>query len=77
MEQTQKLTKSQAGFLRSIKTRHDEALKTEMSAALLDIIEEVGLADDVRAGKVGIKVAPDLGNIIVVRPDGPPEEAAA
>jgi len=76
MEQTQKLTKSHARLLRSIKARHDQALSAEMSAALMDIAEEGGLAEDVASGKVGIRVAPDLGSIVIVRPDEPTEKAA-
>ncbi|MBE3131374.1 MAG: hypothetical protein IMZ54_11765 [Acidobacteria bacterium] len=74
MEQIQKLTKIQAALLRSIKTRHDQALNAELSAALMDIVEEVGLAEDVEAGKVGVRVTPDMGSIIVTRPDEPKEE---
>ena len=69
METNLKLTKTQAGFLRSIKARHDMAVNAEMSQALMDIAEEAGLAEDVKDGKVLIRVTPDLGSIIVVRPD--------
>jgi hypothetical protein len=73
MEQIQKLTKVQAGLLRSIKARHDAALNAEMMQALMDIIAEQGLAEDVEAGKVGVRVTPDLGSIVVVRLDDPKE----
>ena len=69
METNLKLTKSQAGYLRSIKARHDQAMNAELTAALVDIIAEQGLAEEVEAGKVGVKVTPDLGSIVVVRPD--------
>jgi len=69
METNLKLTKSQAGYLRSIKARHDQAMNAELTAALVGIIAEQGLAEEVEAGKVGVKVTPDLGSIVVVRPD--------
>jgi len=73
MEQIQKLTKTQAALLRSIKTRHDMALNTEMSQALMDISEEAGLLEDVKAGRVGIQVTPDLSSLVIIRPNEPPE----
>jgi len=74
MEQIQKLTKIQAALLRSIKMRHDAALNVEMSQALMDIAEETGLAEDAKAGKVGIQVTPDLSSLVVIRPDEPAKE---
>jgi len=73
MEQIQKLTKIQAALLRSIKSRHDQARNAEMSLALMDIAEEVGLLEEVRAGTVGIQVTPDLSSLVIIRPDESPE----
>ena len=73
MEQIQKLTKTQAALLRSIKARHDMALNTEMSQALMDISEEAGILEEVKAGTVGIQVTPDLSSLVIVRPDKPAE----
>jgi hypothetical protein len=69
MEQIQKLTKIQAALLRSIKARHDAALSAEMTQALMDIAEEDGFLEDMKAGKAGIQLAPDLTAIVIIRPD--------
>ena len=74
MEQIQKLTKIQAALLRSIKARHDMALNAEMGQVLMDIAEEVGLLEDVKAGNVGIRVMPDLSSVVIIRPDEPTEK---
>jgi hypothetical protein len=49
------------------------ALNTEMSQALMDISEEAGLLEDVKAGRVGIQVTPDLSSLVIIRPNEPPE----
>ena len=69
MERIQKLTKIQAALLRSIKLRHDMALNAEMGRVLMDIAEEVGLLEEVKAGTVGIQVTPDLSSLVIIRPD--------
>lgn len=72
MEERHALSKSQARALRLIKEKYDYALVTEMNAALLDIADELGLSEDVRSEKIGIKVASDLSAIIIIKPDVAP-----
>jgi len=72
MNEVKKLTKSQQGFLASIRQRHNEAFNAEFNRAAGDVFEEMGLTEELKSGRVQLQLAKDYSVVTIVRPEKPP-----
>lgn len=50
MIEIKKLSKSQKGYLLGIREKHNNAFQVEINQAINCVIEELGLAEDIKAG---------------------------
>ena len=72
MNKVEKLTKSQQGFLASIRQRHNEAFNAEIKGAAADVFEEMGLTKELKSGQVQLHLASDYSVVTIVRTEKPP-----
>jgi len=76
MNVVKKLTKSQQGFLASIRQRHNESFNAEINRAAADVFEEMGLTEELKSGQVQLQLASDYSVVTIVRPETPPAPPA-
>jgi len=67
MSEVRKLTKSQQGYLRAIRQKHNAAFEAEMQTATTDIIEELGLGEELKAEGSKIQLAADYSAVTIVK----------
>lgn len=72
MSEIKALSKSQRGFLAEIRRKHNAAFEAEFSRAVTGVIEELGLSEEIKAGKTQFQLAKDYSTITIVRPEKPP-----
>lgn len=73
MNETKKLSKSQQGFLASIRQRHNAAFNDEIGKAIRDVVDEIGMGEELKSGKIQIQVANDYATMTVVQPPEMPK----
>lgn len=72
MSEVKKLTKSQQGYLKAIRQKHNAAFEAELQRATTDIIDELGLSEELKADKATIQISADYSTVTIIRKSAMP-----